>query len=57
VGTGWQLRYRISERLNTEWFADWVTSDIGGLGKRFDMHIGESMMIYPFKNVGAKNTF
>ena len=57
IGAGWQIRYRMAEKLNTEWFADWITTDIDGLGQRYDIHIGESMMIYPFKKVGTKNTF
>jgi opacity protein-like surface antigen len=57
IGAGWQLRYRMSEKFNTEWFADWITTDINGLGQRYDAHIGESMIIYPFNKVGVKNTF
>lgn len=57
VGAGWQIRYRMSKRLNTEWFADWITTDIGGLGQRIDAHIGESMIIYPSKNPGSTGNF
>ena len=47
IGAGWQVRYRLSKTLNTEWFADWIVTDIGGLGARYDAHIGESMILYP----------
>ncbi len=57
IGAGWQVRYRIADRLNSEWFADWITTDIGGMGQRFDAHIGESMIIYPGKRTGERNTF
>ncbi len=57
IGAGWQVRYRMAEKLNTEWFADWITTDIGGVGQRYDSHIGESMIIYPGKKMGQKNTF
>ena len=57
LGAGGQLRYRLDNQLNTEWFGDWMTTDIGGLGQRFDAHIGETMMLYPFKKVNRKLTF
>lgn len=57
IGAGWQVRYRIANKTNSEWFADWITTDIGGLGQRFDAHIGESMIIYPGHRVGEINRF
>lgn len=57
IGTGWQARYRIADKTNTEWFADWIITDIGGLGQRYDMHIGESMVIYPGRKVSQKGRF
>lgn len=56
IGAGWQIRFRLSEKLNSEWFSDWITTDINGLGQRNDAHVGVSTMIYPFKNKGYKNT-
>ena len=57
VGAGWQVRYRIDDKLGSEWFADWITTDIGGLGHRYDAHIGESMIIYLLKKPGQKMRF
>jgi opacity protein-like surface antigen len=57
IGAGWQVRYRMSKGLGTEWFSDWITTDIGGVGQRTDAHIGESMIIYFGKNPGKKNSF
>lgn len=47
-GFGGQFRLRFFHLLNSEWFADYITSDIGdGLGNRTDYHIGWSIMFYP----------
>lgn len=46
TGAGGQFRIRFYEFLNTEWFADYVMSDIGTLGTRTDYHIGWSVMFY-----------
>ncbi len=47
-GFGGQLRLRLFHLVNTEWFGDYITSDIGGgLGNRRDYHIGWSVMFYP----------
>ena len=47
TGVGAQFRVGFFDRMNSEWFADYLTSDIGGLGKRIDGHIGWSVMFYP----------
>jgi hypothetical protein len=48
TGFGGQFRIRFSHLLNSEWFADYITSDVGnGLGTRTDYHIGWSVMFYP----------
>jgi hypothetical protein len=50
IGTGFggQFRLRFFHLLNSEWFADYITSDIGGgIGNRTDYHIGWSVMFYP----------
>ena len=57
IGTGWQFRFRMTNRLNSEWFLDWITTDIGGAGQRYDLHIGESMIIYPGKRIGHAGRF
>ena len=48
-GIGGQFRIGISEKINTEWFADYIVSNISNLGKRADMHLGWSVMFYPFE--------
>jgi len=47
TGIGGQFRIGLFDRMNTEWFADYIISDIQGLGKRTDGHIGWSVMFYP----------
>lgn len=48
TGFGGQFRLRFYHLLNSEWFADYITSDLGnGLGNRTDYHIGWSVMFYP----------
>ena len=48
LGVGGQFRLQFTERINSEWFADWITTDLGGQGLRKDAHIGWSVMFYPF---------
>lgn len=48
MGVGGQFRLRFFDRVNSDWFADYITTDIGGLGKRTDYHIGWSVLFYPF---------
>lgn len=48
MGFGGQFRVQLSNRINTEWFADFINEDIDGLATRNDYHIGWSVMIYPF---------
>ncbi|MBI4931044.1 MAG: outer membrane beta-barrel protein [Bacteroidetes bacterium] len=50
MGVGGQFRIKLGSRLNTDWFADYITTDIGGLAKRTDYHIGWSVLYYPFNN-------
>lgn len=54
LGYGGQFRIRLGKKLNTEWYADWITTDIGGLGKREDGHIGWSVMFYPLSQLPEK---
>jgi outer membrane protein W len=48
-GVGGQFRIWVAKKVNTEWFADYITTDLSGLGKREDVHIGWSVMFYPFE--------
>jgi opacity protein-like surface antigen len=46
-GYGGQFRIRVLSRLNTDWFADYITTDISGMARREDLHIGWSVLAYP----------
>ena len=48
LGTGGVFRIRFFDSLNSEWFADYVTSNISDLAFRRDAHIGWSVLFYPF---------
>jgi len=47
-GIGGQFRMQLSERVNTDWFFDYLTSDIGSVANRTDYHIGWSVLFYPY---------
>lgn len=52
MGIGGHFRVPIIPRINTEWYADYITNNIGGMGHRTDVHIGWSVMYYvlsPYK--------
>ncbi|MCU0434254.1 MAG: hypothetical protein MUC87_12420 [Bacteroidia bacterium] len=46
MGVGGQFRLRMLRLVNTEWFADYINTDIDGIGHRTDAHIGWSVMFY-----------
>lgn len=47
-GTGGQFRLRLWDRVNTEWFVDYLQSNVDTYASRDDFHIGWSVMFYPF---------
>ena len=50
-GIGGQFRIQVSERLNTEWFFDYISSKNKTYTSRNDYHFGWSLMYYPGNNV------
>jgi len=46
-GSGGQFRIRFSEKVNSDWFIDFLQGDLEDFGKRTDVHIGWSVMYYP----------
>ncbi|HTA28736.1 MAG TPA: hypothetical protein VK809_13165 [Bacteroidia bacterium] len=46
MGAGGEFRIRLAKQINTEWFADYIATDIQGLGYRHDAHIGWSVLFY-----------
>lgn len=57
LGYGGQFRIRIGKRLNTEWYTDYIKTDYGGVGHRETVHIGWSVMFYPFSTSTRKGSF
>jgi opacity protein-like surface antigen len=49
LGVGGQFRLRLLKNVNTEWFADYIKSNMEDLGNRIDGHIGWSVMFLPFE--------
>ncbi len=45
-GAGGQYRIQLADRLNTEWFFDYMRGNTGQLVNRTDYHIGWSVMYY-----------
>jgi len=45
-GVGGQYRLQIADHINSEWFADYISSNVGDFAKRTDYHIGVSIMSY-----------
>lgn len=55
-GAGGSFRIQIGERLNTEWFADYVSSNIYQRAERIDKHIGWNVMLYLIDPKGFDRT-
>ena len=49
-GVGGQFRLQFANQVNSDWFFDYISSDIGDYAKRTDYHIGWSVLFYPTKN-------
>lgn len=46
TGVGAQYRVQIANRINSEWFFDYITANVEDFGSREDYHIGVSIMKY-----------
>lgn len=57
MGVGGQFRLKLGSRMNSDWYLDYITTDIGGLAKRTDYHIGWSVLYYPFNNQIKRGKF
>jgi opacity protein-like surface antigen len=53
-GVGGHFRLQIVDRVNTEWYADVLTSNLYGIAHRWDYHIGWSVMYYILHPHGFK---
>ncbi|MCO4814379.1 MAG: outer membrane beta-barrel protein [Flavobacteriales bacterium] len=51
TGVGGQFRIQVADRINTEWFLDYITGEVGDFASRIDYHIGWSVMYYLTKSL------
>lgn len=49
LGVGGQFRIQLTERINTEWFADYISVGDNEIRSNY-AHIGWSVLFYPFKD-------
>lgn len=46
LGSGAQFRIQFADKVNSDWFFDYIKSDIGDFAGRTDYHIGWSVLYY-----------
>lgn len=49
IGVGGQFRLQFADRVNSDWFFDYITGDVEDFASRTDYHIGWSVLYYPTK--------
>ena len=49
TGAGGQFRMQFAEKVNSDWFFDYLSSNVGDIAHRSDYHIGWSVLYYPTK--------
>lgn len=54
-GIGGQTRVQVSDRINTEWFFDYISSKNKTFTNRNDYHVGWSIMYYPGSIIDFSN--
>lgn len=57
LGTGGQFRIQLSDRVNTAWFADYITINMSDKIRSEYFHIGWSVMFYPFDKLQYPRVF
>lgn len=50
LGSGGQFRIQINDRVNTDWFADYISINMSDEVRSEYIHIGWSVLYYPFKD-------
>ena len=51
LGSGGQFRIRLTDRVNTDWFADYIVINQDNIARSEYVHIGWSVLFYPMKEV------
>ena len=57
IGSGGSIRLQFLDRLNTEWFGDYITSALYNKVHRVDAHIGWNVMFYLINPRGFTRKF
>lgn len=55
VGAGGQFRLQLSNRVNTDWFADYISVNHDNIARSEYVHIGWSVLFYPVKKLQYPN--
>ena len=50
VGSGGQFRIQMSNKMNTDWFADYISINVDNKVRSEYYHIGWSVLFYPLEN-------
>jgi len=51
LGSGGQFRLRLTDRVNTDWFADYIVINQDNIARSEYWHIGWSVLFYPMKEI------
>lgn len=54
MGTGGQFRIQLSNSVNTDWFADYISINVQNKVRSEYFHIGWSVLLYPFKRLQSQ---
>lgn len=54
IGTGGQFRIQLSNKVNTDWFADYISINVNNNVRSEYYHIGWSVLFYPLENGESK---
>ncbi len=57
LGTGGQFRIQVNNRVNTDWFADYITINMDDKVRSDYYHIGWSVLFYPFEGLHYPKRF
>jgi hypothetical protein len=57
MGMGASFRLQFTQRVNTEWFADYMTTDLYNKASRTDVHVGWNVMFYVLKPKPVQRKF
>lgn len=57
IGTGGQFRVQLGNRVNTDWFADYITINMSDKVRSDYYHIGWSVLFYPFRELQYPKVF